>query len=75
LEGPNVLSVEAILQEFRLLSDGDQRRLLKELTRARLAETARRIAESPQPLPRIDDEELSRLVHEARREVLRARGL
>ena len=70
-----LLSIESILHEFRSFSDADQRRLLKELTGARLAETARRIAANPQGPAPVADEELNRLVHEARREVLRARGL
>jgi len=77
MECPTVQLVESMLDLFRRLSDEDQRRLLRELTRARLAETARRITEGtpPAPVMPVTDEELSRLVHEARREVLRARGL
>ena len=75
MEFPDVRTFESMLADFGSLSDEDQRRLLKELTRARLAERARRIAEGTEPPPPVNDEELNRLVHEARREVLCARGL
>ncbi len=68
-------TVESILDQFRNLSEEDQRRLVREITRTRLLATARRIADGREPMPPVGDEELNQLVHEARREVLRARGL
>lgn len=68
-------AVESIVEQFKRLSDNDQKQLMRELARARLSATARRIAASPEPRMPVSDEELNQLVHEARREVLRARGL
>lgn len=66
------MSVEEILQQAKSLSPDDQSRLVSELARAVLARRLRQTAQSvPGPLP-ITDEELNRLIKEARGEVIRA---
>lgn len=67
-------TVETIVEQFELLSDEDQERVMRELTRRRLSEVMRKIAaRSDTPLP-LSDEEINEIVHEARGEMLRARG-
>ena len=68
-------AIESLVEQFKRLSDDDQKELMRELARARLGATARRIADGPEPPMPVSDEELNEIVHEARREVLRARGL
>lgn len=68
-------NAESILEQFQHLSDEEQDRVVRALTRRRLSAAMRRIADRPeQPLP-LSDEEINAVVHEARREMLRARGL
>lgn len=70
-----MLTVKGILEQVRLLSEEDQDRLARELACERLADVMGSIAARPQsPLP-LSDDEINDLVHEARAEVLRARGL
>lgn len=71
----NVPTVESILDQADLLSEAERERLLRALRRKRFDEVLRRIEKGPEPAMPVSEEELERLVHEARREVLRARGL
>lgn len=68
-------TIENILEQVQLLSEPDQEQLLRELRRRRFDHVFRRIEEGPEPPMPVSDEELDRIVHEARRGVLRARGL
>ncbi|QDV89535.1 hypothetical protein RAS2_06050 [Phycisphaerae bacterium RAS2] len=66
------MSVEEILQQAKSLSPDDQSRLVSELARAVLARRLRQTTQSAsRPLP-VTDQELNRLIHEARGEVIRA---
>ena len=68
-------TVEAIISEIAQLPAAEQSRLLHELGRSILAQRFRERAEREDvPLP-ISDVELNEIVHEARRETLRAHGL
>ncbi len=68
-------TVESILNDVRQLSAEDWQRLMKALTLVDVRETMHRIASQPEkPLP-IGEQELDEIVHEARDEMLRARGL
>lgn len=70
-----VATLETVLSEARSLSRGDRRELMRELARLDLIELCKDIEANPvDPLP-ISDEELDEIVHEARGEMLRARGL
>ena len=68
-------TVDAIMSEIHQLSAEEQARLLRELSREILAKRFRERAErSNGPLP-FSDAELDQIVHEARRETLRAHDL
>ena len=68
-------TVDVIMSEIQQLSAEEQSRLFRELSRELLAKRFRERAEKGDaPLP-ISDLELDQIVHEARREMLRARGL
>jgi len=67
-------TVESILEQADLLSEAERERLLRALRRKRFDEILRRIERGPEPEMPLDEKELDRLVHETRREVLRARG-
>jgi hypothetical protein len=72
---PPMTAVDEILAKARELPPEDQERIVRELTRDRLIRRLQATeAKSTDQLP-ISDEELNQLVHEARREVLRAHGL
>jgi hypothetical protein len=63
------------MEQFEQLTEPERERLVRTLRRRRFDEVLQRIESgSAPPLP-VTEEELDRLVHEARREVLRARGL
>jgi hypothetical protein len=63
------------LSQARQLSPGDQERLVAELSRSVVARHMADLAQGPAaPIP-LNDEEIEQLVHEARRETLRASGL
>ncbi|MCC6360333.1 MAG: hypothetical protein IT450_16455 [Phycisphaerales bacterium] len=68
-------TVESILEQADQLPEPERERLLRALRRRRFDEILRRIERKPAPALPVSEEELDRLVHEARREVLRARGL
>lgn len=68
-------TVESILDQADQLSEAERERLLRALRRKRFDEVLRRLEQGPEPTAPVSDEELDRLVHEARREVLSARGL
>lgn len=68
-------TVDQIIQEIEQLSPEDQSRLFHELSREVLAKRFReRASQGGFPLP-VSDFELDQIVHEARRETLRAHGL
>ncbi len=68
-------SLEALLNDAKSLPLGDRQQLVRELTRANLIELLREVERAPTELLPISEQELHQLVHEARRKVLRARGL
>jgi hypothetical protein len=68
-------TLKTLLTDARSLPLEDRQRLVRELARANLIDLLRSIEADPvDPLP-VSDQELQLLVHEARRKVLRARGL
>lgn len=68
-------SVEEIVRQADELSPDDQTRLVRELARTMLKRHMAEAAANPiSPLP-IAEDEINRIVHETRRETLRARGL
>jgi len=71
----NMPTVDSILEQADLLSEVEREHLLRALRRKRFDEILRRIEQGPPPVMAVSDEELDRIVHEARREVLRGRGL
>ncbi len=68
-------TVESILEQADRISEPERERLLRALRRRRFDEILRQIESRPASDLPVSEEELDRLVHEARREVLRARGL
>lgn len=68
-------TVESILEQAAQLNEADRERLVRILRRRRFDEVLARIEHSSSDVLSVGDDELDRLVHEARREVLRARGL
>jgi hypothetical protein len=68
-------TVESILEQVDRLTEAERERLLRALRRRRFDEILRRIESRPTSDLPVSEQELDRLVHEARREVLRARGL
>lgn len=68
-------SVDQIMSEIEQLSPEDQSRLFRELSSEVLAKRFReRASKGGFPLP-VSETELDQIVHEARRETLRAHGL
>lgn len=68
-------TLESLLNQAKDLSESDQELLLRELRRWRFDQVLRRLEKKTEQPPPVTDEELDALVHETRREVLRARGL
>lgn len=68
-------TVESILEQAAQLNEADRERLVRLLRRRRFDEVLSKIEHNDSGALPIGDDELDRLVHEARREVLRARGI
>lgn len=69
------MSVEELMEQAEALSPADQSRFAAELARKVLQKRLAEIVSQPDaPLP-LTDGEIDQLVHEARRETLRASGL
>ncbi len=63
------------ISDLRLAPAASQEPSHGKLGRARLIQALREIEARPEGPRPVSDEELDRLVHQARREILRARGL
>lgn len=68
-------TVESILEQAAQLNEADRERLVRLLRRRRFDEVLSQIEHNGSESLPVGDDELGRLVHEARREVLRARGI
>lgn len=69
------MSVEDVMEQVNSLSQDDQAQLAAELARKVLKRKLSEIGSLPDtPLP-LTDVEIDQIVHEARRETLRARGI
>ena len=68
-------SVNEILDQVQQLEPAERARLVRELARAALAGKLARVAGRPDMPGALSDEEIDRIVHDARRETLRASGL
>lgn len=68
-------TIDAIMSEIHRLSDQEQSALFQEFSREMLAKRFGARAEGPEIGLPVSDAELNQIVHEARRETLRAHGL
>ncbi len=70
-----MVSVDDILEQVEHLEPAEKARLVRELARAGLARKLAQVGNRDDVSGALSDEEIDRIVHDARRETLRASGL